>query len=73
MELSGCPECYAPAEVIDEGLVASTGGPVALIRVHCVNRHWFLMTRGHLPGAERPVPRRTAPRGRYPHRDPRGW
>jgi hypothetical protein len=48
VEIVGCPQCDASAEVIDEGTAASTHGPVDMVRVVCVNRHWFLMTRDHL-------------------------
>ncbi len=48
MQIIGCPECDATAEVIDTGTAASTDGPVDIVRVRCVNRHWFLMTRDAL-------------------------
>jgi hypothetical protein len=44
----GCPECDAPAEVVLEGSVASTDGPVDLVRVQCARRHWFLMEAARL-------------------------
>ncbi len=43
MEIIGCPECDAAAELIDEGTLPSTAGAVQVVRVVCVNRHWFLM------------------------------
>ena len=43
MQIIGCPECDATAEVLDHGRVGSTGGPVDVVRVVCVERHWFLM------------------------------
>jgi hypothetical protein len=44
LEIAACPECGLPAEVIDRVLVASTAGPVELVRTLCVRRHWFMMT-----------------------------
>lgn len=43
LQLTSCPSCGAPAEVVDEGCVDSTSGPVALLRVRCARRHWFLL------------------------------
>src|SRR5262249_23577358 len=39
--LVGCPECGHAAEVVDHAVVASTAGPVAIVHVVCVQRHWF--------------------------------
>jgi hypothetical protein len=39
----GCPQCGLPAEIIDQAVVPSTAGPVDIIHVVCVQRHWFLM------------------------------
>lgn len=43
LELTSCPHCGAPAETTDEGHVDSTDGPVPVVRVRCVRRHWFLL------------------------------
>jgi hypothetical protein len=60
LRIAGCPECGAPAEVISEGLVASTDGPIELVRVRCVHRHWFLMPADRLAVPDEPiVPSRT--------------
>jgi hypothetical protein len=48
MHLIGCPECDATAELTVEGTAASTDGPLEIVRVVCVNRHWFLMNRDAL-------------------------
>jgi hypothetical protein len=48
MQIIGCPQCDATAEVIDHGRVASTDGALDVVRVVCVDRHWFLMTRDAL-------------------------
>ena len=44
LEIAACPECGLPAEILDRVVVASTAGPVELIRTMCVRRHWFMMT-----------------------------
>jgi len=49
MQIIGCPECDATAEVLDHGRAASTGGSLNVVKVVCVERHWFLMTRDALP------------------------
>lgn len=42
MKLTVCPECMAPAEVVDRFHEDSTGGPVEHVKLLCVDRHWFL-------------------------------
>jgi hypothetical protein len=57
---SACPECGATAEVVPEGCADSTDGPVEMVRVRCVERHWFLMAADSLPApVEAPRPART--------------
>jgi hypothetical protein len=51
MQIIGCPECDATAEVLDHGRIVSTGGPLDVVKVVCVERHWFLMTRDALPSS----------------------
>lgn len=41
LDLVGCPECGAPAEVVDRFVLAGTGGPVEHVKVQCVSRRWF--------------------------------
>lgn len=48
----GCPECGAPAEVVPEGAADGTEGFVDVVRVWCVERHWFLMSADRLAGYE---------------------
>ncbi|WP_426564349.1 hypothetical protein ACPPVT_00280 [Angustibacter sp. McL0619] len=43
LELIGCPECGAPAEVEWRATAGSTSGPAEHLKIRCVNRHWFLM------------------------------
>jgi hypothetical protein len=47
-----CPECGGGATVTDEGVVGSTDGPLAVVRVACTNRHWFLMSQDRLPSRQ---------------------
>jgi hypothetical protein len=49
LQLVGCPDCLAPAEITDRFVLASTSGPVEHITVWCVNRHRFTITAEHLP------------------------
>ena len=49
LEIIGCPECDAPAEVLTWVSVSEIG-VVEHVRVRCVQRHWFLLPRDLLPG-----------------------
>jgi hypothetical protein len=42
LEFAGCPECGAPAEVVDRFELVSTAGPVEHVKFVCVRRHWFV-------------------------------
>ena len=44
LEIIGCPECGAPAEIVDRFELASTDGPVEHVKVLCLHRHWFTVT-----------------------------
>lgn len=44
MDLTHCPECLAPAEVLAREVWPSTDGPVEHVRIRCVAQHLF-----HLP------------------------
>jgi hypothetical protein len=48
MDTTTCPQCGAPAEVIDRFVLESTDGPIEHVRVHCVARHWFLASTASL-------------------------
>jgi hypothetical protein len=41
LEIVGCPECAAPAEVVDRFLLESTDGPLEHAIVTCTERHRF--------------------------------
>jgi hypothetical protein len=38
-----CPDCQATAEVEWQSTLQSTRGPVVLVKIRCLYRHWFLM------------------------------
>jgi hypothetical protein len=59
MDITGCPECGAPAEITDRCVLVSTSGLLEHVRVECVNRHWFLMPAATLARSHRRHP--TAP------------
>jgi hypothetical protein len=48
MDTTTCPECGAPAEVIDRFALESTDGPIEHVRIQCIARHWFLMATASL-------------------------
>ena len=43
MELTRCPQCGLPAEVVDRDVWESTDGPVEHVAIRCVARHRFVM------------------------------
>jgi hypothetical protein len=49
LDLVVCPECGAPAEVVDRFALPSTDGPVEHAKVLCLMRHWFLLPVAALP------------------------
>jgi hypothetical protein len=49
LDLVGCPECNASAEVVDRFVLTSTDGPVEHVKVHCINRHWHTAAADTLP------------------------
>jgi hypothetical protein len=49
LDLVVCPECAAPAEVVDRFALPSTDGPIEHVKVMCVMRHWFLLPAASLP------------------------
>lgn len=53
--LADCPECGLPATVSTQGRAASTGGPVEMIVLRCVIRHWFLGPADLLWPAAHPI------------------
>lgn len=49
LDLAVCPECAAPAEVVDRFTLPGTDGPVEHVKVACLARHWFLLPTASLP------------------------
>jgi len=39
-----CPECGAPAEVLDRFVLESTDGPIDHARIRCLHGHWFVLS-----------------------------
>jgi hypothetical protein len=42
LQLTTCPECGAPAEVLDRFVLPSTHGPVEHVKTRCVTGPWFV-------------------------------
>jgi hypothetical protein len=42
LELTHCPQCGRPAEVIDRFFLPSTHGPVEHVKTRCVTGPWFV-------------------------------
>lgn len=61
MELTVCPECSEPAEILWRAVAESTDGPVEHAKVLCVRRHWFLLPTAALAGPHEASPTRSAP------------
>jgi hypothetical protein len=53
IDLVSCPECGAPAEVVDRFTVPSTHGPLEIVKVWCVTRRWFTVPVESLPAISR--------------------
>jgi hypothetical protein len=49
LDLVVCPECAAPAEVVDRFTLPGTDGPVEHVKVACLAQHWFLLPAASLP------------------------
>jgi hypothetical protein len=43
LELTNCPECGAPAEIVDRFVLPSTEGPVEHVKTRCVTGPWFVV------------------------------
>ena len=49
LELVVCPECAAPAEVVDRFALPSTDGAIEHVKVRCLVRHWFVLPAAAMP------------------------
>ena len=59
MDTTGCPDCAAPAEVVDRFVLESTDGPVDHARIRCVHGHSFLLSLDLLARAHARLARAT--------------
>ena len=46
-ELTHCPDCWLPAEVIDRATLPSTDGPVEHLKTRCISGHWYMTPVGY--------------------------
>ena len=51
LEMIGCPDCGAPAEIVWRTDLASTDGQIEHLDVRCVRRHCFFMPAERLRAA----------------------
>jgi hypothetical protein len=51
MELTTCPDCGLPAEIMDRFSLYSTDGPIEHVKVYCVKQHWFVVPMERLAAA----------------------
>ena len=56
LEIVECPECAAPAEVVDRFVLESTNGPIEHAIVLCVLRHRFTALMERLVSSRLPSP-----------------
>jgi hypothetical protein len=61
IELTACPECGQPAEVLWREVLTSTDGPVEHARVLCISRHGFFVPVETLPAVPPPPAAPVAP------------
>jgi hypothetical protein len=50
LELTSCPQCGHPAEVVERTLLQGTDGPIEHVKVHCISGHWFKLPAGDIQG-----------------------
>ena len=61
LDLVVCPECAAPAEVLDRFGMSSTAGTLEHVKIQCLMRHWFLLPVTALPTTAGVAPSGTGP------------
>ena len=59
LELTHCPDCGLPAEVVHRAVLQSTDGPIEHVKTRCVTGHWYMTPVGY---AARPNRRAAAQR-----------
>jgi hypothetical protein len=42
LDLTPCPDCGLPAEVIDRATLPSTNGPLEHVKTRCITGHWYM-------------------------------
>ncbi|HEX6257811.1 MAG TPA: hypothetical protein VFZ70_18525 [Euzebyales bacterium] len=47
-QLTACPQCAAPAEIVRRTVLESTDGPIEHAAVRCVARHHFVLPTSQL-------------------------
>ena len=45
-ELTHCPDCGLPAEVVSRTALPSTDGPIDHVKTLCITGHWFFSPVG---------------------------
>jgi hypothetical protein len=48
LELTFCPECGRPAEIVQRVTMQSTDGPVEHVKTRCITGPWFLVPAADL-------------------------
>lgn len=43
LELTTCPECEHPAEIVHRTVLQSTDGPVDHVKIRCITGHVFML------------------------------
>lgn len=43
IELTGCPACDQPTEILRRFVLESTGGPIEHVKIRCLLGHGFVM------------------------------
>lgn len=64
LEIVECPECAAPAEIVERFVLESTNGPVEHAILLCILRHRFTELVERLMSPRPPSPDRSAASGR---------
>jgi hypothetical protein len=55
-QLTACPQCAAPAEIVRRTVLESTDGPIEHAAVRCVERHHFVLPTSQLDDAAHATP-----------------
>jgi hypothetical protein len=47
LELTHCPGCGLPAEVVSRATLQSTDGPIEHVKTRCITGHWHMAPVGY--------------------------